>query len=192
MGKVAQGSYYVGKIKYVYGDLETGYYLDQYEIRIFRGEYQLLQVLWSSFVWPRPTNHPFPPNSLIAQEVVLLFNVESVTRSSSQLVQSVFCYSLICKAILPFNNFLPGSHFFLILSSLFSSHTLWGLVWTLDFYFQIFILYIRLITHSFFHWFQSNLYLSPMYTAQVKQSSGLNKYISVLETNFYAAVQKLP
>ena len=34
--------------------------------------------------------------------------------------------------------------------------------------------------------------VSPMYTVQFKQSSGLNKYINVLERNFYAAGQKLP
>ena len=33
--------------------------------------------------------------------------------------------------------------------------------------------------------------VSVMYTVQLKQSSGLNKYINVLERNFYAAGQKL-
>ena len=41
MGKVAQGSYYVGKIKCTHGNLEAGYYLDQYEVRIFRGNTRL-------------------------------------------------------------------------------------------------------------------------------------------------------
>ena len=31
-----------------------------------------------------------------------------------------------------------------------------------------------------------------MYTVQLKQSSGLSKYMNVLEINFYAAAQKLP
>ena len=37
VGKAAQGSYRVGEIKRTYGNLEMGYYLDEYELRIFRG-----------------------------------------------------------------------------------------------------------------------------------------------------------
>ena len=39
---------------------------------------------------PRPINHHFQPDSLITQELVHLLVVESITRSSSKLVQSVF------------------------------------------------------------------------------------------------------
>ena len=41
VGKAAQGSYRVGKIKRTYGNLETGYYMDEYELRIFRGNARL-------------------------------------------------------------------------------------------------------------------------------------------------------
>ena len=48
------------------------------------------------------------------------------------------------------------------------------------------------LTHSFIDFNQTCTNVSPMYTVQLKQSSGLNKYINVLERNFYAAGQKLP
>ena len=39
--KEAQGSYYVGEIKSTYGNLDAGYHLDQYQLRIFRGDTRL-------------------------------------------------------------------------------------------------------------------------------------------------------
>ena len=42
LGKVAQGSYYVGKVEHTYGALLEGYYLDQYELRIFRDKTRLM------------------------------------------------------------------------------------------------------------------------------------------------------
>ena len=41
VGKAAQGSYSVGQIKRTHGKVETGYYLDEYELRIFRGNTRL-------------------------------------------------------------------------------------------------------------------------------------------------------
>ena len=37
----AQGSYYVGEIKSTYGNLDAGYHLDQYQLRIFKGDTRL-------------------------------------------------------------------------------------------------------------------------------------------------------
>ena len=48
------------------------------------------------------------------------------------------------------------------------------------------------LTHSFIDFNRTCTNISPMYTVQPKQSSGLNKYINILERNFYAAGQKLP
>ena len=39
--KTAQGSYYVGEIKSTYGNLDAGYHLDQYQLRIFKGDTRL-------------------------------------------------------------------------------------------------------------------------------------------------------
>ena len=39
--QAAQGSYYAGEIKRTYGNLDVGYYLDQYELRIFKGDTRL-------------------------------------------------------------------------------------------------------------------------------------------------------
>ena len=41
VGKEAQGSYKVGEIKCTHGNLEMGYYMDEYELRIFRGNTRL-------------------------------------------------------------------------------------------------------------------------------------------------------
>lgn len=41
VGEVAHGSYYVGQIVHTHGNLEAGYYMDQYELRIFRGATRL-------------------------------------------------------------------------------------------------------------------------------------------------------
>ena len=37
VGKEAQGSYSIGEIKHTHSNLEMGFYLDEYELRIFRG-----------------------------------------------------------------------------------------------------------------------------------------------------------
>ena len=41
VGKAAQGSYSIGEIKRTHGNLEMGYYMDEYELRIFRGNTRL-------------------------------------------------------------------------------------------------------------------------------------------------------
>ena len=51
---------------------------------------------------------------------------------------------------------------------------------------------ILFLYFHFLYFNQTCTNVSPMYTVQFKQSSGLNKYINVLERNFYAAGQKLP
>ena len=41
VGKEAQGSYSIGEVKHTYSNLEMGFYLDEYELRIFRGNTRL-------------------------------------------------------------------------------------------------------------------------------------------------------
>ena len=63
-----------------------------------------------------PVNHPFPPNLLIARELVPSFIVESVIQSSSKSVQPVLCYSLI-KSFVSLKKFFAAvvfSSFFFI------------------------------------------------------------------------------
>ena len=41
VGKAAQGSYRVGQINSTHGNVEKGYYMDEYELRMFRGDTRL-------------------------------------------------------------------------------------------------------------------------------------------------------
>ena len=95
------------------------------------------------------------------RELVPLLFEESITRSSSKLVQPVFWYSLI-KSFLPQKFFWRGSHFFLH-CFIFIAHFFVGLrelAWIPEGFFKLSFVHalVCLITHSFPHGFQPNLY----------------------------------